>query len=373
MKVLIWFARVTAVAITASAIALVTIDRSAAETDGATPPQVTGKSYAYAVEQLREWSPVVVIDGPPSNADFDPEQLTVQREVLQNPDWSTVDPAVPPEVELIATAKVPAIEGMTFGQATNALGQRDLCVLPVSVDSQSPAEPNQTPDDAVVISQRPSLGTVVVVDDCTVTRRLYAASPPVSSVVVLQITTDLVLVPKLVGMSETQARAAVERSGLIFTLDLVRSGKAPGTVIGQDPAPKSIVDRGSAVTARVRRKLSSGGGPITPGSPVTPGSASPHQSGSSSSLPSIAVVPPLPRAVVVLVGVLVVLVLALVTKLARSAREHRRSRGRQMRLRSHMSAADVRLDVVSRGHQDHVVGVRQRHDRGTVTLQEDAQ
>lgn len=371
MKVLIWFARITAVAITASAIALVTIDRTAAETDGATPPQVTGKSYAYAVEQLREWSPVVVIHGPPSNADFDPEQLTVQREVLQNPDWSTVDPAVRPEVELIATAKVPAIEGMTFGQATNALGQRDLCVLPISVDSQSPAAPNQTPDDAVVISQRPSLGTVVVVDDCTITRRLYAASPRVSSVVVLQVTTALVLVPTLIGMSETQARAAVERSGLLFALDLVRAGKAPGTVIGQDPAPKNIVDRGSAVTARVRRKLSSGGGRVTPGTRVTRGSTSPHQSGSSSSLPSIAVVPPLPRAVVVLVGVLVVLLLVLVTKLARSAREHRRSRGRQMRLRSHIPAAEVLLDVISRGHQDPVIGIRQRHDPGTIKLEED--
>jgi hypothetical protein len=367
MKMLIWFVRVIAVAITASALALVTIDRCAAVTDGDTPPRVTGMSYASAVQQLQEWSSVVVIHGPPLNAKFDPEQLIVQSEFLQNPGWSTAEPAVAPEVELIAMAEVPAVEGLTLGQATNALEQRDLCVLLASVHSQLPTGRGQPSNDAVVTSQQPSEGTVVVVDDCTVTRRLLAASHQVRGVVTLQVTTDLVLVPTLIGMSETQARGLVERSGLIFALDLVRSGKAPGTVIGQDPAPNSIVDRGSAVTARVRRQPSSVDGPFTP--PNT----TPHPSSSSSSPPSYAGGEPVPRAVVVLVvALLLLLLLVLVAKLARSAHEHRRSRGRQMRVRSRIPAAEVRLDVISRRHDDPVIGIRQRHDPGTIKLEEDA-
>jgi hypothetical protein len=366
MKMLIWFVRVTAAAITAATIALVTIDRSAAEAGGDTPPQVTGASYASAVQQLQEWSPVVSIDGPPSNADYDPQQLIVQSEVLQNPGWSTAKPAVAPEVELTAIAEVPAVEGLTLGQATNALGQRDLCVLVASVDGQSPTTRDQTPDDAVVTSQRPKPGTQVTVDDCMVTSRIYVASHQVPAVVALQVRTDLVLVPELTGMSETRARGVVERSGLTFALDVVRSGKAPGTVIAQDPAPNTIVDRGSAVTARVQRRPSSGGGP------VTPASTSPHPSGSSSSQPAAAVVQPVPRAVVVpVVVLLVVLVLFLVTKLARSGHEHRRSRGRQMRVRSRIPAAEVRLDVVGRRHDDPVIGIRQRHDTGIIKLEED--
>lgn len=367
MKMLIWFVRVTAVAVTAAAFALVTIDRSAAETDGETPPGVTGLSYPSAVHKLQEWSPVVVIVGPPSNADFDPQQLTVQYEILQNPGWSTAKPAVAPQVQLIAIAEVPAVEGLTLGQATIALRRRDLCVLLASVDGQSPTTRGQTPDDAVVTSQRPSPGTRLTVDDCTVTRRLYAMSYQVPAVVALQVRTDLVLVPAVTGMSETRARGVVERSGLIFALDLVRSGKAPGTVTGQDPAPNTIVDRGSAVTARVQRRPSSGGGP------VIAGSTSPHQAGSSSSQPAPAVVRPVSRTVVVLVAVLlVVLVLFLVTKLARSRHEHHRTRGRQMRVRSHIPAAEVRLDVITRGHDDPVIGIRQHHDTGTVKLEEDA-
>jgi len=69
-------------------------------------------------------------------------------------------------------------------------------------------------------------------------------------------------VPGVVAQSQDQARRQLEQRGLKVEVREDRDASAPnGTVVGQDPAPGTNVQRGATVTLRVSRPRESGPAP----------------------------------------------------------------------------------------------------------------
>ena len=203
------------------------------------PPPVIGSSYAAARDTLIAWWPSVRIDiepaGYPTGAD--PALLTVDTEELRNPGWSDGPPdALPdPIVALTLSTAVPDLTGLSLDAATKVLTQHGLGIRP---------DPLEATGDWLVLRQRPLPGF-----QARMTGRL-------SSVVVgLEPT---VRVPDVTGLTEDQARTAVEAAGLVYTLDLAGAGDPPGRAVGQGPAAGTPVRPGSPVRVRVERVAAPG-------------------------------------------------------------------------------------------------------------------
>lgn len=127
---------------------------------------------------------------------------------------------------------VPRVIGLGIAEARRTLRSMGLQIRERTALSTS--------SQPAVISQIPSAGTkveprsVVVV---TVTRR-----PPARAKVV---------VPSLVGLTETAARARLSREGLGWTTRMVASVKPAGTVIGQAPTAGAQLRDGESVALKV--------------------------------------------------------------------------------------------------------------------------
>jgi beta-lactam-binding protein with PASTA domain len=140
------------------------------------------------------------------------------------PKGSTVTYVVSKGVKMV---QVPDVVGKTGDQARKALVDAGLKYKTLEAFSD-------TVKAGYVISQDPSGGSV-----------------PVDSVVNITVSKgpDTVKVPKVIDMTEADAKTALANVGLQVKVTTVALGPTttPGTVVDQNPAPNTVVKRGSTV------------------------------------------------------------------------------------------------------------------------------
>ena len=199
--------------------------------------------------------------------------------VSQDPSPGTrVDPDTT-KVELVISSGpnavlVPDLKGMTVAEATAALEKAKLGVgRTVKVDT------NEQPKDRVVSSD-PAIGK----------------SLPPGEIVNLNVSTGQVVVPKLTGMTQDEASAALSKIGLFPKTEYEQTTRAKeGTVIAQKPDEKEKVDVGSDVTIVVAQKAPPPPTTVAPTPSETPTvSPSPTPSGTPTTTPTGPTVPPTP-------------------------------------------------------------------------------
>ncbi len=130
------------------------------------------------------------------------------------------------------TVEVPLVTGLKLSTATKALNRRGL-----SVDSTS--KHSATVPKGEVISSSPTDGTTVQKGSRV---HLIVSSGP-----------QQVKVPDVTDMDTAAAHSALRNAGLAFTDDQQASDKPKGTVISQDPAGGSTVDKGTSVTLTISK------------------------------------------------------------------------------------------------------------------------
>jgi serine/threonine-protein kinase len=167
---------------------------------------------------------------------------------------------------------VPDLKGMTVAEATTALEKAKLSVgRTVKVDT------NEQPKDRVVSSD-PAGGT----------------SLPPGEIVNLNVSTGQVVVPKLTGMTQDEASAALSKIGLFPKTEYEQTtGAKEGTVIAQNPDEKEKVDVGSDVTIVVAQKAPPPPTTISPSPTPTP-TPTPTPSQTPTATPTSPTVPPTP-------------------------------------------------------------------------------
>ncbi|MEZ4422199.1 MAG: PASTA domain-containing protein [Gemmatimonadota bacterium] len=148
------------------------------------------------------------------------------------------------EVRLTVSAgrqevRVPALAGAPLDQARALLEASGFTLEVDSVESSA--------SRGSVVALAPEAGALVEL--------------PAQVLVSVSLGPPLVAVPRLVGMSEEEARAALEALGLrISDVEVrFRFGLDQGKVIEQEPAPGREVEEGSAVRLVVGRRAREGG------------------------------------------------------------------------------------------------------------------
>jgi beta-lactam-binding protein with PASTA domain len=124
---------------------------------------------------------------------------------------------------------VPAVVGLPLAQAQTQLTSAGFKVEVKHVASSRPK--------GVVVGQEPVAG-VTAVSGTTVTLNVSSGAKPV-------------VVPRLVGKTQTDAAAALTQLKLKPMLHNIPSDKPVGTVVGQKPPAGKEVDKGSTVTVNV--------------------------------------------------------------------------------------------------------------------------
>ncbi len=133
------------------------------------------------------------------------------------------------------TARVPAVEGRTRRQARDALRARGF-------DIAERVESSDSVKRGVAIGTRPSEGT-----------ELDKGS---EVTLILSRGKEQVTVPDVVGSAADEARSDLEAVGLrVARKEQESADKEPGTVLAQDPAAQSKVDKGSRVTITVATEV----------------------------------------------------------------------------------------------------------------------
>jgi serine/threonine-protein kinase len=133
--------------------------------------------------------------------------------------------------------RVPRLVGIRLDDANSASRERRFKIGRVD---KRPT--NQQPPDTI-LTQSPKADTLIA-PDC-----------PVDVVVAIEI--QRIAVPNFIGMTEAQARQMLPRfsigsSGLALGRVIPQEGRgAPGTVVGQDPAPNTRVEPNTPVTLYV--------------------------------------------------------------------------------------------------------------------------
>jgi serine/threonine-protein kinase len=181
-----------------------------------------------------------------------------------DPDTTTVNLVISSGPNAVV---VPELSGMTVEEATAALEKAKLAVgRTVKVDT------NVQPKDRVVSSD-PEAGK----------------SLPPGEIVNLNVSTGKVEVPKLIGMTQDEASAALSKLGLFPKTTYEETSRAKeGTVIDQKPAEKEKVDVGSDVSIVVAQRKP----PPPPPTTVTPTpSETPSPSPSPSTSPTTSPTP----------------------------------------------------------------------------------
>lgn len=177
---------------------------------------------------------------------------------------STVSLEVQGDVAPPEPVTVPRLTGLTIAQAEKTLAGYRLKLGRVmwrggSENQQNPAGPG--PADGVVVDQKPTAGTRV--EKGTAVDLVAGPAPNKTS--------DFVIVPNLIGMTLSNARAALVRSelrlGTVTRSEGTSGAAAPPAapieiVVDQKPRSGMRVPRGSAVDVVIRV-----GPPVTKGSP----------------------------------------------------------------------------------------------------------
>ena len=205
-------------------------------------PDVVGLSTAFAVQKLGQRGYPAVVEGrvrpgarlgtvlsetPPAGAELDRgEQVTII--VARGP----------------STIEVPNIVGLSVAEAYTRLEAVGLKGKAAQVASTEPK--------GRIVKQAPGGGSEVTKKS---TILLSVSNGPAP-----------VIVPSVTGKSETDAKAALAKRGLLSGSSRVASSKPVGTVITQQPAPGSKVQKGSVVALSV----SGGSTPTTTGPSLTP-------------------------------------------------------------------------------------------------------
>jgi serine/threonine-protein kinase len=202
---------------------------------------VVGQAEAVAVDRLED-------DGFEVDVDRQPDLAPVGEVIHQDPaagaeadEGSTVTLTVStgaPEVT------VPTVRTFSEKRAVRELnragcGTREdtnLCGFNVEVREEASSQI----DDGDAIRTDPAGGTQAEVGSRVL---LFISSGP-----------QQVEVPDVVGLERESAEAALNRAGLGFTISEQESDEDPGTVIAQDPAAETVVDKGSRVNLTVAKE-----------------------------------------------------------------------------------------------------------------------
>jgi serine/threonine-protein kinase len=126
--------------------------------------------------------------------------------------------------------EVPEVRGLLANVATKRLKHDQLLV-------RSKQRFSGSVDPGRAIATRPAAGEEVACND-TVTLLVSQGA-------------NLVTVPSVVGLEESEAEARLEDRGLIVNVDTRNADEPEGQVIDQDPGPGSRVKRGRTVTVTV--------------------------------------------------------------------------------------------------------------------------
>lgn len=203
------------------------------------PPVVVGFPLPDAEKELFGWDPTVDIARVPDPADEVDVTLVIVRAqsdvvwICSEPGFDDGSSPAHPTITLDLGTVVPDVVGEPLAEARDLLRAHGL--LPVGAGDADA--------DRVVDAQDPRAGETV---DLGTTVRLRvpgggggATSPA------------RVAVPSIVGLTPKAARRAVRGAGLVFRR--VREGEGPevGRVIAQDPPARTLVPRGTQVTATI--------------------------------------------------------------------------------------------------------------------------
>lgn len=173
---------------------------------------------------------------PPRNQEV-PKGTTVSFSVSRGPYGSSSEEN---------KAVVPSLIGKTRAQAENALKEADLLMKVKEAYSSEVAKGN-------VISQDTSSGKVVGVGS-TVTITVSSGKEPVQQVVV----------PDVIGMTQSAAVSLLESKGLKAAVAAVDSERAVGEVLRQSSVSGSYVNAGATITISVSK------GPVEIVEPIDP-------------------------------------------------------------------------------------------------------
>jgi eukaryotic-like serine/threonine-protein kinase len=185
--------------------------------------------------------------------------------ISSNPPDGNLEPAGTIVTLYVSTGpklvQVPNVVGQNVSQAQNAVSGKGL-------SPHVRTNPNSTQPQGTVIKQNPLAGTSV---------------KPGSSVT-LVVSGGGVKVPNEIGQSLQVAQGTLQGFGLNTTVNYVPAtgGTTPGTVVGMDPGPGSVVPKGTSITLQVAKQQ-----PTTPppSSPPTSPPSSPPTSPSTSHSP----------------------------------------------------------------------------------------
>jgi beta-lactam-binding protein with PASTA domain len=142
----------------------------------------------------------------------------------------TVAKAATPE-----QVSVPDVEGLSAGEATAILREAGLQLTLRRVRSSEP--------EGTVVSQSPEPNEEVA-PGTTVTLGIAGSPSPAPTPTTIE-------VPRLVGLTSSEARSQLRDLGLRFTQRPVESTRPKGTVVAQSPRPGARIRKGQAVTLSV--------------------------------------------------------------------------------------------------------------------------
>jgi beta-lactam-binding protein with PASTA domain len=198
------------------------------------PPATVDLTIDRAVAALRDWCASVSIDvgpsGTPPTADRSTLVVATQEYAAPAGGQRGCAPGVPQRVRLTLTTTVPALDGMTVGQARAALARHGLGLT----------APARAPDEGLISGQRPAAGTVVALD----------AVPLATTRVTV---TVAVRVPDVTRAVEGEACAELARARLECSVLAAGNAPAPGLVLTQSPAAGATAEPGATVTLEVLR------------------------------------------------------------------------------------------------------------------------
>jgi beta-lactam-binding protein with PASTA domain len=193
-------------------------------------PDVRGKREGEALEMLKPWRVrTTVVVGTPDNDGRVVAQAPAAG--AAHPAGALVELTVARAAAPAGTAVVPTVVGLEQEAASQALSQAHLVPL-VTFANADPADAGR------VVSQDPPPGT-------TVARQSNVAITVGRNVIGPLVEIE---VPDTLKQSEADARAALERAGLLAGVRYQLSPKFPGVVLNQDPVPGTRVLRGRTVS-----------------------------------------------------------------------------------------------------------------------------
>jgi beta-lactam-binding protein with PASTA domain/tRNA A-37 threonylcarbamoyl transferase component Bud32 len=220
-------------------------------------PQVQGLSLAKAEAALKANHLVPKVVKQTSST------VKAGRVINSNPQFGNLEPANT-VVTLFESAgpkqvKVPNLVNQNVTQAQNALTSAGLTP---AVRTNS----NSTAPAGTVIKESPRAGTLVIP----------------GSTVTLVVSGGGAKVPNEIGQSLQVAQGALQAQGLTYTVNYVPAtgGTKPGTVVGMNPKPGTVVAKGTSITLQVAQQATSSpptSAPPTSSPPTTsPATKPPH-------------------------------------------------------------------------------------------------